>query len=57
MSVLLERGLQLKYMAEYDHSVYSCLPGMEEDRPGEFVLPGFGRKIPYMYSVVFEKPA
>ena len=57
MSVLLERGLQLKHMAEYDHSVYSCLPGMEEDRPGEFVLPSFGRKIPYMYSVVFEKPA
>lgn len=57
MTVLLKRGLKLTTFREYDHSVYDCLPGMKEDRPEQFVIPQFGRKIPYMYAVVFEKPA
>lgn len=57
MTALLSRGLVLKTFQEFDHSVYDCLPGMKEEVPGQYILPQMGRKIPYMYATVFEKPA
>lgn len=57
MTALMDRGLVLKTFQEFDHSVYDCLPGMVSDRPEQYVLPNMGRKIPYMYALVFDKPA
>lgn len=56
VSHLIEAGLELEVFEEHDSSPYDCLPGMREDKPGEFVLETQGRNIPYLYAFRFRKP-
>jgi SAM-dependent methyltransferase len=51
----LKAGAELRHFNEHDYSPYACFSGMIEDQPGEHVVAQFGRKLPYVYSCVWEK--
>lgn len=53
---LTDAGLELEVFEEHDSSPYDCLPGMREEKPGEYILETMGRKIPYLYAFRFRKP-
>ncbi len=55
MQPLLNRGFGLEFVREYDYSPYACFEKMVEDRPGEWVLADFGRKLPYALSLKFAR--
>jgi ubiquinone/menaquinone biosynthesis C-methylase UbiE len=50
---MLKLGFQVEALREYDYSPYPCFGDMLEDKPGEYVLKKYGRKIPYGYSLRF----
>lgn len=52
---LLNAGLRLDKMSEYDYANYNCFNHCEEYEPGRFRIKYFGDKIPMMYSLVCEK--
>lgn len=56
ISALLASGLQVESFQEYDFSPYSIFPDMEEDKPGEYVLSKWPRKVPLTYSLIARKP-
>lgn len=51
VTVLLEEGLTLTNLKEYDYSPYSCFSAMEERKPGEYILRKFQGNIPMVYSL------
>jgi SAM-dependent methyltransferase len=53
---LLKQQLTLMHFEEFDFSPYNCLKGMQEVEPGKLIIEKLGRKIPLVYSLVFQKP-
>lgn len=52
---LLSNNLQLKDFREFDYSPYNCFPGMQEDRPGQWIFPQHGRNLPLVYAFLMIK--
>lgn len=48
---LLDQGLHLKTIEEFDYSPYNCFNGMQEDEPGKYRIRKFGDKMPLMYAL------
>lgn len=55
LECLLSNNLQLKHFLEFDYSPYNCFPGMLEDRPGQWIFPHHGRKLPMVYAFSMKK--
>ncbi len=51
----MKAGGKLSHFDEHDYSPYPCFSGMVEDEPGKHVVAKFGRKLPYVYSCVWER--
>lgn len=51
VNALINSGLHIDSLNEYDYSPYNCLNGMEEFEPGKFRIQTFGNKIPIVYSI------
>lgn len=54
---LIQNGIKIEQLAEYDYSPYNCFLHTEEFEPGKFRIQHLGNKIPMVYSVVGEKCA
>ncbi len=52
---LLNAGLSLKNLQEYDYSPYSIFPEMEDIAPKKYRATQFGDKVPLVFSIVAEK--
>lgn len=52
---LIDSGLSIKVLKEYDYSPYNCFSNMYESEKGKFRLNSYKEKIPYIYSVLAEK--
>lgn len=48
---LLENGLSLQELREFDFSPYNCFPNMEERQPGRYVWGNSGVRIPHVFSL------
>ncbi len=51
---LLDQGLKLTHLGEYDYSCYECFRNLVEVEPGKYRVKHLGNKIPMMYSIVAE---
>lgn len=51
VNALVQSGLDIDSLNEYDYSPYNCLNGMEEFESGKFRIQTFGNKIPMVYSI------
>jgi 2-polyprenyl-3-methyl-5-hydroxy-6-metoxy-1,4-benzoquinol methylase len=56
VSALLEKGLHLEVLKEFDYSPYNCLPEMEEVSPGKFQWKHLKGMIPITYALRASKP-
>lgn len=56
ITALTAHQLQLLHFREHDGSPYSCFPDMVKDNDDLWRFKKWGRKIPYLYSLVFRKP-
>lgn len=56
VKALLDQGLTLEHMDEYDYSAYECLPGMIKVGDRKYRFEHLGDQIPYMFSMVWTKP-
>lgn len=52
LTALLEKGLALKHLGEYDYSPYNCFSNMAEIEPGKFRIIHLEDKIPMLYSLL-----
>lgn len=52
---LLEKGLTIKSLMEYDYSPYDCFRHTEQIEVNKYIIQHFGNKIPMVYSIVAEK--
>jgi len=55
VQALLDHGMELQILREYDFSPYNCLKGMTESAPGRFIIEKIGNKMPLVYAVVARK--
>jgi 2-polyprenyl-3-methyl-5-hydroxy-6-metoxy-1,4-benzoquinol methylase len=55
VNALIENGLTIHLLNEYDYSPYNCFNGMEEFETGKFRIQTFGNKIPMVYSIMASK--
>jgi SAM-dependent methyltransferase len=55
VSSLLDEGLVLNSLKEYDYSPYNCFSNMDEVGTSKFVLKNFGDKLPMVYSILATK--
>ncbi len=51
ISALIEAGLQIQTVKEFDHSPYNCFAGMQEKQTGKFYLEHKGQHVPLVYSI------
>lgn len=51
VNALINNGLQLQFLNEFNYSAFDVFPNSEEIEPGKFVMKHFGGKVPYMYSI------
>jgi len=56
VSALLQSGLELSALEEYDYSPYACFKRTVEYEPGKFRIKHLQDKIPMVYSVCCRKP-
>jgi SAM-dependent methyltransferase len=56
-NALTQQGLVLDFIHEFDYVNYNCLKGLEEIGKYRYILPKWGHKIPYMYSIKATLPA
>jgi SAM-dependent methyltransferase len=49
---LIENGLQIRSLREYDYSPYPCFRNTVEFEPGKFRIPHLGDQIPMVYSIL-----
>ena len=54
LTPLLNRGLKLLELREYDFSPYNCFPNMKEVSPGRYVWHLTEMKIPHVLSIKME---
>lgn len=57
MQALLDVGFQLRSMREYDYTVYERWPWLEQPVPGRWVWPADRPALPFMYSLLLDRPA
>lgn len=57
VSALLDQGLRLEHLREYDWSPYDIFPDMEEFAPGRFRMRRFGARLPLVYGLTARSPA
>ncbi len=55
VNALIQNGLTIHSLNEYDYSPYNCLNGMEEFETGKFRIKTFENKIPLVYSIKASK--
>lgn len=55
INALINNGLTIGSLTEYDHSPYDCLRHMEEYEPSKFRVKHLGNRIPYVYSISASK--
>lgn len=55
LSSLIQNGLEIQSVKEYDYSPYDCFQKTIEFEPGKFRLKPFGDMIPLVYSLVATK--
>lgn len=55
LSSLLQNGLEINSMKEFDYSPYNCFNGMVECEPQKFRIKHLENKIPIIYSIVANK--
>lgn len=53
---LLDAGLVLRHVSEYDYSPWPCFAGAVEEPPGCYRIAHLAGKIPMVYALVAEKP-
>lgn len=51
VSALTKAGLQIEFLHEHEESPYDCLPGMVKTEKGGYLLKGYERLFPMIYSV------
>lgn len=51
VTALLEAGLTLERLREFDWSPYDIFPDMEESSPGQFRMRKFGRRLPLVMAI------
>lgn len=56
ISALIDAGLSIEKIKEYDHSPYNCFEGMLEKQPGKFYLEHKNHHVPMVYSISAKKP-
>lgn len=54
---LIQNGLEIGAMAEYDYSPYNCFENTVEFEPKKYRIQTLGDKIPMVYSIVAQKKA
>lgn len=52
IQALINRGIEIEMLEEYDYSPYDCLAHMYEFSPGKYRIKQFEDKIPMVYSIV-----
>jgi ubiquinone/menaquinone biosynthesis C-methylase UbiE len=57
VQAIIDSGLEIQTLKEYDFSPYNCLNGMVEVTPGRFIIEKIGSKIPLVYAMVARKKA
>lgn len=55
VNALIQNGLSIHSLNEYDYSPYNCLNGMEEFETGKFRIKTFENKVPLVYSIKASK--
>lgn len=55
-TALLDQGLEMKALREYDYSPYNCFKGTVEFETGKFRISHLGDKVPMVYALTMEKP-
>lgn len=56
VSALLDAGLQIQALQEFEYSPYNCFAGMQEKQAGKFYLEHQGNHVPMVYSILAIKP-
>lgn len=44
-------GLEIEFLHEHNYINWNCVAGLEEIGPYKYILPKWGHKVPYMYSI------
>ena len=55
LNSLIQHGLEINQLREYDYSPYDCFNKVEEFAPGKFRISVFGNNIPMLYSILATK--
>ncbi len=55
IQALLDEGLMLKKMEEFDYSPYDCLSNLEEQEPGKFRFNHIKNRIPMLHAQLWQK--
>jgi len=55
VSSLINKGMEINSLKEYDYSPYNCFSNTEEIAPKKFVIKSFGDKLPMVYSILATK--
>lgn len=51
MHALIQNGLKINSLDEFDYSPYAIFAGSHEDEPGKFRVKKFGNKLPLVYAL------
>lgn len=51
LTALLNQGLQITQVREFDYSPFNCFNNTVEDEPGKFRIAQFGNKLPMVYAI------
>lgn len=54
-NALINSGLTILQLEEYDYSPYPCFSFVKEAEPGKYRIEDLGNKVPMVYSIVAEK--
>lgn len=52
---LIDNGIAIEYMQEYNYSPYNCFAGMKQIASQKFIIEKLGANIPMVYSIVGKK--
>jgi len=53
---LINTGLRIRFLHEFNFSAYPVFTGAAEVKPNQYVHPSHSSRIPYMFSIFAEKP-
>lgn len=52
ITALVEAGLTIQKVKEFEYSPYNCFEGMQEKQPGKFYLEHLSNHVPMVYSIL-----